>query len=290
MDPSECQPTDPGRARLVSECINKDFYPTVDQLDSSEDSVVNKLYGLMPKNSLMCLLRETVSQLRAATREKEKAKDESLASFIEEKFEALEEKFENKINHLAQANRDAEVVKNSWAQIAETANNTPIDFRLVVKEALETQKKEEAEKDQREMSLIIYRAEESTENDGEKRKQHDKKFFNDMCVDALGIGEVKTKDIRRLGKIEKGKTRPLRITFETKRGKELVIGNAKKLAHAESYFKNTSISYDYSKEERDKIKEKVEEAKEMQKNDLNWVYKVRGPPWDLKIKKFQKHQ
>ena len=58
------------------------------------------------------------------------------------------------------------VVKNSWAQIADNKNNTPTDFR---KKALDTQKKEEAEKDQRDMNLIIYRAEESTEDDGEKR-------------------------------------------------------------------------------------------------------------------------
>ena len=118
------------------------------------------------------------------------------------------------------------------------------------------------------MSLIIDKAEKSTENDGEKRKQHDKNFLNDMWNDALGIGEVKTKDIRRHGVSKKGKTRPLRIAFANKTEKELVIGNAKKLAHAESHFKNTSISYDYSKEERDKNKEKVE-AKEMQKNEFN---------------------
>ena len=183
-----------------------------------------------------------------------------------------------------------EVVKNSWAQIVQNTKSTPIDFRNVVKEALQTQKKEGAEKDQREMSVINYRAEESTEIEGDKRVQHDKKFFKDLCIDALGIGEVKAKYLRRLGKPEKGKKRPLRITFEHKSEKELVMRNAKELAQAAIKFKNTSIRYDQSNDERDKIREKVEEAKEMLKNDLNWVYKVRGPPWDLKIKKFQKHQ
>ena len=212
-------------------------------------------------------------------------------TYLSQKMKEFDDKFSEKLrNHTKELSTEVpKVVKNSWAQIADT-NNAPTDFRKVVKEALDTQKKEEAEKDQRDMNLIIYRAEESTEEDGEKRKEHDNKFFKDLCVEALGIGEIATKDVRRLGKPEKDKKRPLRITFEHKSQKELVMKNAKELSEAETKFKETSISYDYSKEERAKIKEKVEEAKEMGKNDLNYVYKVRGPPWDLKIKKFEKRQ
>ena len=40
------------------------------------------------------------------------------------------------------------------------------------------------------------------------------------------------------------------------------------------------MSYDHSKVERDKTKEKAEEAKEMRENDINWFSKVRWAPWD----------
>ena len=217
-----------------------------------------------------------------------------LESNLSNKMKEFDEKITDKLNNQTKelSTEVPKVVKNSWAQIAgDKANNAaPTDFRKVVKEALENQKKEEAEKDQREMNLIIYRAKESTEEDGDKRKEDDTKFFNDLCVEALSIGEVAIKDIRRLGKPDKDKVRPLRVTLENKSQKELIMKNAKELAEAEEKFKSTSISYDYSKDDRAKIKEKVEEAKEMQKNDLNCVYKVRGPPWDLKIKKFEKRQ
>ena len=138
MERHECLvPTDPGRTRLASECVNKDFYPTVDQLVWSEDSVTNKLYSVMPKNSLMCLLRETVSQLRAATKDKEK----SIVAMIENKFDDFEEKikkidaldekigqkfdaFEDKMNSLKQE------VTAQEATIEEGSYASKVSFRL----------------------------------------------------------------------------------------------------------------------------------------------------------------
>ena len=189
----------------------------MDRLVSSEDSVVDKLYGLMPKNRFTCLLRYTVCQLRAATREK-KEKDKSLASIAEENLE-------NKRNSLEQANKDDEVVENWWAQIAENTNITPINSKIVVKEALEI-KWDEVEKDQREMSFIIYRSDESTENDEDKRKQSDKNFFDDLCVDAPDVGDVKTKDVRYLSKIEKeGQSKASQNHFPTQKWKNTCYRN-----------------------------------------------------------------
>ena len=246
--------------------------------------------ALTKEKNPIALMSEMVEKISKIDQQLSEAN--KVESYMSNKMKEFEEKIEEKLNRQTKelSTEVPKVVKNSWAQMAgnSTSNAPPTDFRKVVKEALDTQKKEEAEKDQREMNVIIYRAKESAEEDSEKQKEEDEKYFEGLCVDALGIGEVAVKDIRRLGKPDKEKTRPLRVTLEHKSEKELIMKNAKELAEAEDKFKSISISHDYSKEERAKIKEKEDEAKELQKNDLNHVFKVRGPPWDLRIKKFEK--
>ena len=41
-------------------------------------------------------------------------------------------------------------------------------------------------------------------------------------------------------------------------------------------------------DERAIVKEKVEEAKEKTKQSKNWIYKVRGPYWNLKEMRVRK--
>ena len=61
------------------------------------------------------------------------------------------------------------------------------------------------------------------------------------------------------------------------------LGNLK---NAEEPYSRISISHDMTKEEREQNKKLLTEAKKLQDEDQgNWTYKVRGPPWDLKIVK-----
>lgn len=57
--------------------------------------------------------------------------------------------------------------------------------------------------------------------------------------------------------------RAMRITLEDKNNKEKVMRNTKNLAEATPVFKNISICYDYSKEEREKMKTSLKAAKEL---------------------------
>ena len=128
-------------------------------------------------------------------------------------------------------------------------------------------KKEEVDNEQREANLIIYRAKESNKENSEERQNEDKQFFDALCNDILGIGPIKIKNIIRLGK------------------KNKVLQSC---GGAEDLFKNISISPDYNKDEREKIKALATEAKKNSEEDLNFVYRVRGPPWNLRLKFFCK--
>ena len=63
----------------------------------------------------------------------------------------------------------------------------------------------------REQNIIIFRAEESRDNEVNKWKQHDISFFNDLCQNGLKIDELKVEDITRLGKQEQERSRPIRM-------------------------------------------------------------------------------
>ena len=76
--------------------------------------------------------------------------------------------------------------------------------------------------------------------------------------------------------------------METCEAQSAVMNNLKELAKADQHLKNLSISYDMTNDEWAMVKEKVEEAKEKTKQSKNWIYKIRGPYWNLKEIKIQK--
>ena len=61
-------------------------------------------------------------------------------------------------------------------------------------------------------------------------------------------------------KAKKG-TRPIKLTFDSHTTQQDILKNATKLQDAEEHLKQLSIRYDLSKDERNTIKESVEEAK-----------------------------
>lgn len=58
----------------------------------------------------------------------------------------------------------------------------------------------------------------------------------------------------------------------------MVMENLRKLKGTEYLFGKISITDDYTKTERELIKQKVDEAKEKSKNDSTRIFKVRGTP------------
>ena len=68
--------------------------------------------------------------------------------------------------------------------------------------------------------------------------------------------------------------------------------NLPKLKDAPEQLKNLSIAYDMTIEERNTLREQVKVAREKTQKSTNWVFKIRGPPWNMRevrIKKVGAH-
>ena len=76
------------------------------------------------------------------------------------------------------------------------------------------------------------------------------------------------------------------MTLENPDDAKKIIDNSHKHSKAPDHLKRLSINYDSSKDERKKIRELVAQAKEQSENDPNYVFKVRGPPWNPYIQDY----
>ena len=92
-------------------------------------------------------------------------------------------------------------------------------------------------------------------------------------------------EYHRIGKFEENKDRPIKIKFATQVMAEEVLNGAWKLARKEEY-KKVWMNRDLDGDEREKLKELVQEAK--QKNDSRSVEEREQFYWkvrDLRLKK-----
>ena len=217
---------------------------------------------------------------------------------IEKKMKNLEEKMEGKLDEITKNQEEVpENMKKTWADIASQNVNpatAPESFRNIVKETIVENERAQIDRENREPNLILYRVDESTLANPEERKRADEEYFNTLCEEVLDIGEVPVLQCTRLGKKSEGEDagpRPMKIVLANKTDKPVIFRNLRKLKEAEDKFKKVSISNDYSEEERAAIKQKVDEAKKKTgEESKNWVFRVRGPPWNLTVIKTRKQE
>ena len=89
---------------------------------------------------------------------------------------------------------------------------------------------------------------------------------------------------------ENGDTRPLLVSVDSEETKKKIFSRLYKLKETNQYL-NISMSHDMTKDERTKTKLLVEEAKLKTNDDQdskNWIFKVRGPPWDQRIQRVRR--
>ena len=165
-----------------------------------------------------------------------------------------------------------EEIKSTYAQILKEKDEIKnkqkdenMDIKKEVKEIIRKNPKLIRETVDMNKSVVIMG---KKENEIYNRITRDKnELSNTMNIINKISQDITEKDIEefhRIGRYESGKHRPIKVTFQSANTMEEVIRNAKNLKNEEE-MKNIWISRCLSKEDRETLKEKIEEAK--QKNE-----------------------
>ena len=127
--------------------------------------------------------------------------------------------------------------------------------------------------------------EEPNTNLKDERIRKDKESVIKVVAEVLHV-PIKEADISeaiRLGKNkEENVKRPLLITVKDERMKESIFSKLANLKDSE--YNVLSFTHDMTKLEREHFKKMVVEAKRLEADSVGkFRFRVRGPPWDMKI-------
>ena len=160
------------------------------------------------------------------------------------------------------------------------------NFRDIARMAKLEELEEENQKRLRQNNIVIHGKKENETNTSGSDEEFVNALLKELCV-----GAVKAKFMVRIGKIENGKARPLKVTFHNENDKVKVLDNLKQLK-GKSEFGGISIKEDFTISERNLVKEYVQKANEKNQNepvDSEYVWRVRGSPKNrLFLKKVMK--
>ena len=166
---------------------------------------------------------------------------------------------------------------------AQREENTSLKL---VQAALASQKDDE----ERQRNLIIYRIPESLASVTEARtkdREAIQRLLETLDVDSSPV------EIRRLGRFDKDivkdRPRPVKVMLTDRSTRDLAMANVAKLARAtDPTIKSLQVCYDLNKDQRVRQKSLVAEGKELSKNSQTHIWKVRGPPENMLLRKFIK--
>jgi hypothetical protein len=96
----------------------------------------------------------------------------------------------------------------------------------------------------------------------------------------------------RLGKAENSQsgTRPVLIQFRDRILKNMIMESLSKLKDADEDYKKIIFAHDMTRDEREKCKKLVADAKKLQEEDSSgeFLYRVKGTPGDFRVVKIRK--
>ena len=187
----------------------------------------------------------------------------------------------------------ADITSRSWADIARDVPNNPQPEALVQSIGAEVAVQQAnigRDQESREKNIIIFNVSEVADpTDDAPRPVTDDDFFKDVCENGLELSLPKVSKIVRIGKEKsEGKKRPIHVKFEREFDKRKFLSTLYKLKG--SKFDHIHVSHDMNESERLVSKRLLREAYKRNQDEApkNFAYKVRGPPWNLRIvKKYQ---
>ncbi|ESO02787.1 hypothetical protein HELRODRAFT_174205 [Helobdella robusta] len=181
-------------------------------------------------------------------------------------------------------------LKKNWTEVVkgtikEEVKSTTVALNNVVKSI-----KNHVETINRECNVVLLRLSEAETNSADARNDDKKIVINLLSV--ITNDEIKESDIKKMYRIGKkgDNPRPMLIEFKEKSRKNMIMENCVRMKQLSDELKNVSISHDFTKEQREKCKKLVAEAKDKQKQESGvFLYRVRGDPSNLRIIKIQKY-
>ena len=96
--------------------------------------------------------------------------------------------------------------------------------------------------------------------------------------ETIGLEQTRTSSAYRLGGKSPNKIRPIKIIMESYEQKGQLMSRLWRLKYGLEKFQRTSITEDFTQEERNELKVWVEEAKQRTKKEDKYIWKVRGSP------------
>jgi len=186
----------------------------------------------------------------------------------------------------------SEIVKQQVTESLEAVSDDLHDVKNSIEQTKE-QAAEQRDKENRRNNIILYRVPESDDMRAEERNKADVAFCLQLFNNCLhtSITEDDLINVFRLGRNQDPDTpRPVMIQFAIYTSKNLIMESLYRLKHAEQKFKGVVISHDMTKTERDECKRSVAEATDKEDDDTSgeFMYRVRGPPGNLRIVKIKK--
>ena len=206
--------------------------------------------------------------------------DKRIESYIDKKFNKLE-------NCMKEYQSQSKINNQSYSDMLK--KDTQGDFKTIIRVAKIEEKKEERDHAQRQSNIIIHGTIEDDSKSQEDQVNQDKELVTSLLKDTAY--NASPKYIGRIGNKADGKSRPLKVVFNTEKEKRNLFANLKALKGLEKY-QGISISDDYTRAERDMIKTWATQAKEkntLEPKDSNVIWRVRGNPKSgLMLRKFAK--
>ena len=178
-------------------------------------------------------------------------------------------------------------LRKSWTEIVRIPEKKAMEEEIEVQ--LRSRENEEKDRQNRRNNIIVFGLPESKSTDNEQRKMHDIEKIIRLTKNMVNINEEEISKAIRLGK---EKDRPLLITLKREEIKRELFKNLNKIRDAEEPFNKVTITHDLTKKQKDELKKLINQAMKIEEEDQSgeYIYRVRGTPWNWHIKKIPKRQ
>ncbi len=175
--------------------------------------------------------------------------------------------------------------EKSWAEVAAGSNDQNAGLKLIsnlTKQVLNGQKKLSDERNDREKNALIFNV-----NEKNSDQNADQKFFNDFCLKTLDLKDIPDSKINRIGRAKDGYNRPIKVSFSNSFDKRTFFLSLYKMKMDKTLDEKIRVAHDMCNEDREENKRLLKYAYEKNNNEnpKDFRYKVRGPPWDMKVVK-----